>query len=227
MTFGRWLLVHSLSISILVMLGVGYYFKNELKLNEAYSQLLQIDPDSISLPSHSTKNSSKKSELQEDQVVELTVVKKPASNDVVILPEQALSDMSSEHSNTEAVSEKNTVIDKQLISTNVNQLNVNEQSDYLLMARQAFWDKNYQSSINYYAKEMVKTPKSPDLYGELGNLYYGLKNYELASHNYLEAGKLMIEIDDQVRAKQMYDILLSLAPEKADVLLTLKNDKYQ
>lgn len=174
MTFGRWLLVHSLSVSILIMLGAAYYFKNELKLNEAYRELLQIDPDAMQ------------------------VVKK-------LKPSMQQSS------------------DNQMF----NDSSPIEQKDYLLMARQAYWQQDYASAIGYYAREMLKTPNSPDLYGELGNLYYGLKNYERASNNYLKAGKLMLEFNDDARAKQIYEILVSIAPEKANMLLSFKNNKYQ
>ncbi len=99
--------------------------------------------------------------------------------------------------------------------------------DYLLKAREAYRDKNYQTAIQLYSNEITKNPNSADLYGELGNIYYSLNNYDVASVHYLKAGELFIQNLDEIRAKQVYDILISIAPARAERLLQLRNQQHQ
>jgi len=44
MTFGRWLLIHSFSIFLVSLLVLGYLYREELQLEQAYQQLLNLDP---------------------------------------------------------------------------------------------------------------------------------------------------------------------------------------
>lgn len=253
MTFGRWLLVHSLSISILVMLGVGYFFKNELKLNEAYSQLLEIDKKAISLAakpateeSASKEPASKELVSKEPALIELVkpapiqariaaVQEKEKKAIVKVEPsaiyQEAPVDVFDETASKAKLDTSNLPstlkATKEAPQFSNNTKESEQPVDFLLLARQAYWDENYQLALENYEKELEKMPNSPDLYGEIGNLYYGLKRFDLASTNYLEAGKIMLELNDQARAKKIYDILISIAPDKAEMLLSIKNDKYQ
>lgn len=43
MTFGRWLLIHSFSIFLVGVLIFGYLYRDELQLEQAYQQLLNLD----------------------------------------------------------------------------------------------------------------------------------------------------------------------------------------
>ena len=241
MTFGRWLLVHSLSISILLMLGVGYMFKNELKLNEAYRQLLKIDADTISLSSKENNEDDQNSKDSKKTVRELEESKATKENTLsfkapIEQKDPAVSTLSMNDTDKEEAkitaklsypkeTELNTIISESIEPSKVEE--VTESENHLLSARQAYWNKDYQSAIDFYSKAMTNSPNSSDLYGELGNLYYGLKDYDLASSNYLEAGSLMIKNNEDNRAKQIYDILLSIAPDKAKLLLALKNEHNQ
>ncbi len=213
MTFGRWLLVHSFSISILLMLGLGYVFKEELKLQEAYHQLLSIDSAVLSEQHASAPVDNKV--INNKQIV---------SNDVApaAINTQSRSTVTLKRTLPETTLEP---VASTLAPQPSAQKTMPENIDYLLQAREAFWDKNYQLAIKLYTDEIHKTPESADLYGELGNIYYSLNDYDNASTHYLKAGELFLKMNDGIRAKQVYDILISIAPAKAQLLLNLKNQQ--
>jgi len=230
MTLGRWLLIHSLSISIVVMLGVGYLFKQELKLSEAYNQLLQIDSSTLVIVKDI---SNKEIEGATDTKVQQT------SNKTVDIRKSSIAVVANEKEVKPSIVEVNepnssTLPVEDVISFSNNTQHVENKSqieetatDYLLQAREAYWDKDYQYAIQLYSKEIIKNPNSADLYGELGNIYYSLNNYDIASVHYLKAGELFIQNQDEIRAKQVYDILMSIAPARAEMLLQLKNQQHQ
>ncbi len=237
MTFGRWLLVHSLSICILIMLGLGYVYKEELKLQEAYSQLLSIDSEALTQEkensSSGTTVSGKEVNSSSNQNMQVRETN-GATNPVVAQGNQQVVNVLSKSSSTVTLKRPlpktkvepiaSTLKPQERLQESVTN---NTDIDYLLQAREAYWDKNYQLAVNLYTDEINKTPDSPDLYGELGNIYYRLNNYEIASSHYLKAGELFIKTNDQLRAKQIYDILISIAPAKAQILLNFKNQQQQ
>ncbi len=214
MTFGRWLLVHSLSISILVMLGVGFFFKDELKLNEAYSQLLQLDESTIKNLRdggvQETKPPIEALEMVEESATQVELSSPPLSEPVV--KEETVAEKQQEKSFEPEVKSESSVISSV----------INEPVDYLLKAREAYWDNEFQYAIELYSAEIKKNPSSPDLYGEIGNIYYGLDNYSAASDYYLKAGELFLQANDDIRAKQIYEILVTISPEKAQQLLDVR-----
>lgn len=58
MTFGRWLLIHSFSIFLVILFFVGYLYRDELQLEQAYQQLLNLEPKKLT---------AKDSNVPEDQ----------------------------------------------------------------------------------------------------------------------------------------------------------------
>jgi len=225
MTFGRWLLVHSLSISILVMLGVGYVYKEELKLQEAYSQLLLIDTQSLSSShedkQHKTVKQAVIGNVNNEQKVAHSIIKNNGEKTSDVKQEEKV-----RVENPLSTEVKPVIKTTHGLPTFVEK-EIEKDVDYLLNARKAYWDKDYQKAIELYQNEISKNPDSADLLGELGNIYYSLNNYDVASSHYLNAGELFLKTDDQVRAKQIYNILMSIAPDKAQLLLNLKNQQHQ
>lgn len=221
MTFGRWLLVHSFSISILAMLAIGYFYKDELKLNEAYKQLLQLDTSNI--PSLDSSDIEPKVEKQVEEIDE------DDSNIVLKQDEPVELEPNKTKEPIDTTPEKKSLdkIENLTVISTLSGTKESKPKDYLLLAREAFWNKDYQLSIDYYNLEIEKSPEIADLYGEVGNVYYGLKDFDSASDFYLKAGELFLNSSEEGRAKQIYDILLSIAPNKASTLLEIKNQQHQ
>lgn len=219
MTFGRWILVNSFSISILIMLGIGYVYKDELKLNEAYRQLLVIDPEKVLV---SPKADSVET-AQESS-------KKPLENSKPIVVESTLSKKESFSSVAEPVQKiepliNNNEISSTTLDTEVNQSNQSKPvvKNLLNDARKAYWEKDYEKSVTLYQSQIKTQPNVADIYGELGNVFFTMGSNETAAKHYFEAGQLFLQQKQDQRAKQVYEILSKLAPKLAQQLLDNKN----
>ena len=62
-----------------------------------------------------------------------------------------------------------------------------DKSDMLVMARQAFWSRNFQNSEKRYLDIIGLDGSDADIYGELGNVYYSQGKWQQAGKAYYEA----------------------------------------
>ncbi len=179
MTFGRWLLIHSFSIFLVTLLILGYIYREELKLEQAYQQLLNLEPEKVTITSVSPDQTKKPMEPEPpaktttEKIDKTTELSEPAKT-IDPLPEI---------SSVPTVSEP-----------------VIQQDQRLLMARKAYWDKNYQQAIRYYQLLIQENPRNPDYFGELGNIYYALNDDQNASKAYYQAAMILLEQNQNKRA---------------------------
>ncbi len=178
MTFGRWLLIHSFSIFLVVLLILGYVYREELQLEQAYQQLLKIEPEKIafdSKPEPSEPAPPAKSEsvptLEPQPLVEEETTPLRFAEP---FPEPVMS--SPPVSSVPTFSEP-----------------VFAQNDRLFLARNEYWNKNYKQSIDLYKQLIEQDPSNPDYYGELGNIYYALNDDENASAAFYQAALILLE----------------------------------
>lgn len=272
MTFGRWLLVHSLSICILVMFAVGYFFKQELKLNQAYSELLDIDTEALSLNDLGSEKKAPASLATADN--DQAQLKQNSNSkhsgalvDVKDAPEMAVADETVEievvstltaESESTANAEKTSPvfvrpeaiqtktlppeeIEKEILAYQnklqnptppavvkpTAAISAPAEQNLLALAREAYWNHDYKLALDLYQQEIRKHPNTADLYGEMGNIYYGLEQFGLAAQHYFRAGELLLDSNDPQRAKEVYEVLNVFAPEMAEKLLVKKNLQHQ
>ncbi|MDJ0832980.1 MAG: tetratricopeptide repeat protein [Gammaproteobacteria bacterium] len=177
MTFGRWLLIHSFSIFLVVLLILGYVYREELQLEQAYQQLLNIEPD------------------------KLTFDREPES--AAVIPEQPESIPTLEQQPA-AVEEPAPLIfaepapEPAIMPPTVSSVPtfaepVFAQNERLFQARRAYWNKNYNQAIEMYRQLIEQDPSNPDYYGELGNIYYALNDDENASTAFYQAALILLE----------------------------------
>lgn len=230
MTFARWLLVHSLSICILIMLIIGYFFKDELKLNQAYHQLLNLEPDSIVAQ---VENNLNKPNTKVYEPKKRAISSQASNAEATQSTHSDFAKTTQQPANESKVEAHNTTLNTKTTFDNTH-LQVNPEpvfkddkptKSFLYLAREAYWQKEYQKSLNFYKQAIEKEPSSADLYGEVGNVHFGLKQLAPASNFYLMAGELFLKTGQDDRAKEVYDILASISPEKAEKLLAIKRSK--
>ncbi len=186
MTFGRWLLVHSFSIFLVGSLVLGYFYREELRLEDAYHQLLSIKPEPSMLTGDEKPGAVENAEIITPSTADTTLT--PGAEDPAVVAEQA-APAAAIRPNLEA---------QPTVSTQIV-----EQDELLLRARRAFWDKNFNGAIEDYQALIEREPNNPDMHGELGNVYYTLNDYPNASTHYYRAAELLIQRGQLNHARQL------------------------
>ena len=186
MTFGRWLLIHSFSIFLVGSLVLGYFYREELRLEDAYHQLLSIKPEPSMLTGDEQQDVVASTETIPPSAADATTPS--GAEEPAVIAEQA-APVAEIQPNFEA---------QPTVSTQIV-----EQDELLLRARKAFWDKNFSGAIEDYQALIAREPNNPDMHGELGNVYYTLNDYPNASNHYYRAAELLIQRGQVNHARQL------------------------
>ena len=198
MTFGRWLLVHSFSIFLVCLLLLGYVYRDELKLEQAYQQLLNFDSEE-----QVAVDSAKSDEIT------------PSSEPVIENKDRQLT---TESAPKAEISESFTQPSMELQTKPTVSEVIIEQDALLFQARQAYWDKNYEQAIQGYQQLIQKEPNNPDYFGELGNIYYSLNDFPNASRHYYQAALVLIQQNKMEQARSLVSPVTAMNRELGDKL---------
>lgn len=85
-------------------------------------------------------------------------------------------------------------------------------------ARAAYWQRDLKKAINLYEALIARHPGQADVLGELGNIYFMMRDRQKATESYLAAGELLVASDRPMSANKALMPLRMLDPKKADVL---------
>jgi tetratricopeptide (TPR) repeat protein len=197
MTFGRWLLIHSFSIILVIILVLGYLYREELQLQQAYQQLLNLDQptEGVIKSLALNNNSQQKSEPKTSDQVQQPVAK---TNKVIA---------SNDGNQSEPIQLTPTIKQAEFHKDNL-----------LFDARQAFWEHDYKTAIAYYQKLIQRDPDNPDYSGELGNIYYAMNDYNNASELYFRTAQLLLQHGQRDAASQLLPPLNAMNRELGDKL---------
>lgn len=196
MTFGRWLLVHSFSIFIVVMFILGYFYRDELQLQQAYQQLLSLDPEQVVASSDAIP----RREVRQSPPAE----KNSSVRTLPIAPAESAPPM---NQSAPVIQSVPTVSEP-----------VYQQDERLFMARKAYWNKHYAEAIDRYRQLIDEDPHNPDYLGELGNVYYVLNDYRNASRVYYRAAMLLLDHGDSDRARMLISPITAMDRQMGDQL---------
>jgi len=216
MSFGRWLLTHSLSLFLALMLLVAWYWRDELQLDRAWQQLKQQASLSETKP-----EASPPSETQTRSTVEAG---RPTTPDEPATPRDTQTTPASEKPVDEQpqqqVAEAATAAPPELgKSASIGKETTAFSDDSLLQsARKAFWSRDFDRAIALYQSLIEQNPDNPDYLGELGNIYYNLNQFDRAAELFQQAGLLLVRQGDLARAQQLLPELLSLDPDRGKEL---------
>lgn len=111
--------------------------------------------------------------------------------------------------NTEAVASASPLSDDNITSDSKRILSV---------ARQSFWNGNSDISIKYYLDLARDESVSPDVYGELGNVYYAQGKWKLAGEAYYEAAVRLLDLNKTSQVGFLLRIIQGLDTVSADKL---------
>lgn len=211
MSFARWLLVHSFSIFLVTLFIFGYVYRSELQLENAYQQLLNIEPKTVttSSPDETTLPQSQSAAKQKTTV---NTVNKPDINS------SPVSDSSegkrAKQELTSSVSTLPTVSTLPAVSSDkIESAEKQGEYDRLLLARKAYWDNNYADAIYSYQQLIQENSNNPDYLGELGNIYYSLNDNQNASRLYYQAALVFINQNQPDRARQLVAPVIAMNRE--------------
>lgn len=205
MTFGRWLLVHSFSIFLVSVFVLGYIYRDELQLEQAYQQLLAkpLKPVHVEQPEAEPESESVSEEIKATEH-EVT----PA------IPETAAKE---QPQGGEVAPDADTAIDY-IESTPTISRTIIDLNAQLLKARKAYWDKDYPSAIQYYQQLIQDDETNPDYRGELGNIYYSLNDYDNAAMHYYQAALILISQNKPDQARLLLSPISAMNRDLGDQL---------
>ncbi|MCG6934692.1 MAG: hypothetical protein LJE73_02205 [Proteobacteria bacterium] len=90
--------------------------------------------------------------------------------------------------------------------------------ELIRQARQAFWNRQYGEAEAAYKDLIEISPENPDLYGELGNLYYSMGKWELAGTAYYAASTRLLKSGQTGQLGYLVRVLKGLDPDLAEKL---------
>lgn len=207
MTFGRWILIHSFSIFLVGILVAGYIYREELLLDKAYNQLIgAVDNEARTIAQiHSMPvNGGKPQQEKTSEPV--------ASPEPLIIAEKVEEKQVKTNDPEPLISSKPT-IDKPFVEENVP-----VQGDLLIEARRAFWSKNYDKSLQLYQQLIEKEPRNADYLGELGNIYYSMNDFRMASEVYFDTANLLLDQGNKGQARQLLSPVTAMDRQLGDQL---------
>ncbi len=78
----------------------------------------------------------------------------------------------------------------------------------LIMARQSFWNGDVSEAENLYLKLIAIDASNPDVYGEIGNIYYTQGKWKQAGQAYYQAAIRLLAQQKDARASNQISYLL-------------------
>lgn len=81
-------------------------------------------------------------------------------------------------------------------------------------ARRAFWNGQFEAAEGVYMDLIAQYPDDADIFGELGNLYEGMGQADLAKDAFFEAGIRLRSTGDREKLSQVIEILKKSGDER-------------
>lgn len=88
----------------------------------------------------------------------------------------------------------------------------------LQQARQAYWARDFATAVAAYQKLLDADPENPDLYGELGNVYYSMGEWQAAGQAYYAAAQRLLARGQTQQIGYLLHVLEGLDRDLADQL---------
>lgn len=140
-----------------------------------------------------------------DALFESTTEQPAVENNQVDSPEvESLASAKAESGSEDIESADN---EKDLVVSETDN-NSPETKQVLMMARQSFWRGNMSDSENFYLNLIKMSDSEPDVYGELGNVYYSQGKWKQAGEAYYEAAVRLLALEQDEKNSKRVSYLL-------------------
>lgn len=93
-----------------------------------------------------------------------------------------------------------------------------DSTQQLMLARELFWNGNVSESEQAYLKLIDIDGTNPDVYGELGNVYYAQGKRKLAGESYYEAAVRLVELKKVSQVNYLLRVIQGLDAHSAEKL---------
>ena len=103
-------------------------------------------------------------------------------------------------------------------NNNVVAGNSSDANTKLYMARKSFWNGNAKASEKLYLDLVGLDDTDPDIYGELGNVYYAQGKWKQAGKAYYEAAVRLLVLKQDSQVSYLLRVIQGLDMESADKL---------
>lgn len=207
MSFGRWLLTHSLSLFLAAMLLAAWFWRDELELDRAWAQLHQVGSQMQLAEAE-----------QEPAVAETDAGSVKASQPAT----PASGQREAREASAQPTPAGTAATPREMPATGNIDTHppdpVSAIDPLLAEARRAFWSRQFDRAIATYRALIEQQPQNPDYLGELGNIYYNLNRFDRAAELFERAGLLLVEQGDLERARQLLPALSSLDRDRGQRL---------
>jgi tetratricopeptide (TPR) repeat protein len=207
MSFARWLLVHSFSIFIVAAVLLGYIYRDELQLQQAYDQLLQLRPP--------TQTQEAVDLVEKPELPFVQSASRQISDDSVVAG--SVEGNVSESQPEEISPPAKSVVQVEAVST-LSEASTVYIEEELALARQAYWDQRYDESVARYRRLIDQSPDNVDYIGELGNVLYTVNDYRLAARTYYQAASLLLEQGQPDQARKLLSPITAMDRQLGDKL---------
>jgi tetratricopeptide (TPR) repeat protein len=207
MSFARWLLVHSFSIFIVAAVLLGYIYRDELQLQQAYDQLLQLRPP--------TQTQEAVDLVEKPELPFVQSASRQISDDSVVAG--SVEGNVSESQPEEISPPAKSVVQVEAVST-LSEESTGYIEEELALARQAYWDQRYDESVARYQRLIDQSPDNVDYIGELGNVLYTVNDYRLAARTYYQAASLLLEQGQPDQARKLLSPITAMDRQLGDKL---------
>jgi len=93
-------------------------------------------------------------------------------------------------------------------------------------ARELYWKNQFEEAESAYLKLAEHAPQNPDVFGELGNVYYSQGKWKRAAYTYNKAVLLLVDLKQIKRADHLLRFIQSIDAEAAaELRQKIRNDK--
>lgn len=100
----------------------------------------------------------------------------------------------------------------------VTEASADNSSRIINLARQSFWNGNTEQAEKFYLDLSKYEDADPDIYGELGNVYYAQGKWKQAGEAYYEAALRLLELKNKEQASYLLRVIQGLDKDSANKL---------
>jgi len=233
----RYIMSYLLLIAFIILLVLAYFYRSQLFPADVVAKIDAVSEkamfwkknDQTSVASTETEHSA--TMAQSTETVKSAETESPATSaETSIAPAQTMAESEPEmpvpH---ESAAEESTPPPAESSTSHSAQSDIEDQTaeplaktpadeaatDSLGQARGDFADGNVEQAIDRYQALAKLDPSNPNVFGELGNVYYSQGKWKAAGKAYYEAAIRLLQLGDIAQVEYLYRVIQGLDDDSA------------